>query len=494
MLAPSLTDAPALLLPYLAALDLVVRLLLALRVILRPLPVPETLAWLLLLLLIPVASTFIYLLVGENRLGRRRAARAASIARNIESRIIALWRHRHQDWQDADAAWPSIANLCTSVSGLPPLRGNRLELLSDSADVLRRLIADIDSARRYVHMLYYIWMVGGMADEVADALARAAARGVDCRLLLDDVGSRPFLRSPVARRLRQAGVRIVPSLPVNPFRLLFARLDLRNHRKIAVIDGSVAYTGSQNLTDDSFKIRRKGLGSQVGPWIDATLRIRGPAVHALELVFLQDWLLDADEPAPPLESFLPDIPADPDGSVVHVVPSGPGPHPDAIHQAILQTLYLAREEIIITTPYFVPDEATKTSLRAAALRGVHVTIVVPRNNDSILVSRASKSIYGDLLAAGVHILHHHPGLLHAKTITIDRRLAVIGSANLDTRSFYLNFEVTLWIYDDDFASVVRFLQSRYIASADPVDPHAWARRPLHQRFLDNAAQLVGPLL
>jgi cardiolipin synthase len=483
------------LLPALAATELGVRILLALRVILRPLPVPETLAWLLLLLLIPVGSTVLYLLVGEVRLGRARAARSADIARDIEARTLTLWRHRHQDWEDADPAWPAIANLCTSVSTLPPLRGNRLELLSDSAAVLDRLIADIDAAQRHVHMLYFIWMVGGRGDEVADALARAARRGVDCRLLLDAVGSRPFLRGPVARRLRRAGVHVVASLPVNPLRLLLARIDLRNHRKIAVIDGSIAYTGSQNLTDDTFKVKRKGLGSQVGPWLDATLRIRGPAVHALELVFLQDWILDADETLPPLDTFLPDdVPIDPDGCVVHVVPSGPGRHPDAIHQAVLQTLYLAREEIIITTPYFVPDEATKASLRAAAMRGVQVTVVVPRNNDSILVARASRSHYPELLNAGVRILHHHPGLLHAKTITIDRRLAVIGSANLDTRSFYLNFETTLWIYDDDFASVVRFLQADYMSSSDELDPVQWTRRPLHERFLDNAAQLVGPLL
>lgn len=489
-------DAPATwALTTLAVVDIAVRLLLALRVILRPVPVPETLAWLLLLLVFPIGSTVTYLLVGENRLGRRRASRSALLQRDLESRTLALWRHRHHDWEQTDISWPAIANLCTSVTALPPLRGNQLELLSDSSAVLDRLIADIDAAQRHVHLLYYIWMVGGRADDVAHALLRAAQRGVDCRVLVDAVGSRPFLRSPLAQTLRNAGVHVASSLPVNPLRLLLARIDLRNHRKIAIIDGDTAYTGSQNLTDDTFKVKRKGLGSQVGPWLDATLRIRGPAVHALEMVFLRDWLLDADTPIPPLPSFLPDdVPADPEGCVVHVVPSGPGPNPDAIHQAILQTLYAAREEIILTTPYFVPDEATKAALRAAAMRGVGVTVVVPRNNDSILVSRASKSHYAELLDAGVRILHHHPGLLHAKTITIDRRLAVIGSANLDTRSFYLNFETTLWIYDDDFASVARFLQTGYTAHADDVDPHDWARRSITQRFLDNAAQLIGPLL
>ncbi|MBM4109390.1 MAG: cardiolipin synthase [Phycisphaerae bacterium] len=493
LLAP---ESPAAwLLTALALLDVAIRLILALRVLMRPIPVPETLAWLLLLLILPIGSTAIYLLIGEIRLGSRRAARSASIARDAESRTVALWRHRHQDWEARDSAWPSIANLCTAVSALPPLRGNRLELLSNSAAVLDRLVADIDAATRHVHLLYFIWMVAGRGDDVARALTRAAQRGVDCRVLVDAVGSRPFLRSPLAQSLRAAGVQVVASLPVNPLRLLLARIDLRNHRKIAVIDGAIAYTGSQNLTDDTFKVRRKGLGSQVGPWLDATLRIRGPAVHALELVFLRDWLLDADTPTPPLDSFLPDdLQADPDASVVHVVPSGPGPHPDAIHQAILQTLYSAREEIILTTPYFVPDEATKHALRAAAMRGVAVTLLLPRNNDSILVSRASKSHYAALLNAGVRILHHHPGLLHAKTITIDRRLALLGSANLDTRSFYLNFETTLWIYDDEFASVVRFMQTGYMAHADAVEPHEWAARSAMQRFLDNAAQLVGPLL
>lgn len=472
------------------ALDFLLRLSLILRVIMRRLSASLSMSWILLLFFLPVLGPVIYLLVGENRLGTRRILRFERKTREIEDLAVQRWRRDHLEWTADDEVYARLSRLATSMSGMPPLRGNHLEIMDDAAQVLEGLIADIDAATHHCHLMYYIWMPQGRGIAVGEALLRAAARGVECRVLVDAVGAKKFLRSDLCARMRAGGVRVVAALPVNALRMLFSRIDLRNHRKIAVIDGRVAYCGSQNLTDETFRSRKH---RRTGPWIDTTARVTGPAVQALQTVFLRDWAADSDERFDcPDPYFACDQVAG--ESIVHVIPSGPGPRPDAIHQAILTLLFSAREEIVMVTPYFVPDEATKAALINAAQRGVSVTLVLPEVLDMPLVAAASRSHYDDLLAAGIHILHDAEGLLHAKTATIDKRIAMIGSANLDMRSFWLNFEITLFVYDDDFASVLRFQQTKYIEESEEIDPVAWRRRPAWRRFVDNTAQLFGPLL
>lgn len=474
-------------------LDWALRLALAVHIIMRRRAVTASLAWLAVLVFVPLIGLVLYLLIGETRLGRRRLREFDRLSRLLATETVALWRKEHAATDEFDQAWGHIARFGTAVTSLPPLRGNRLSLLNDSEQMLRSLAEDIDRATRHVHILTYIWMVGGVPQTIVDALIRASRRGVQCRVLVDAVGSKAFLRSGACANLRVAGVGVVASLPVNPLRMIFARIDLRNHRKIAVIDGSIAYTGSQNLTDSTF---RSNALRQTGPWIDATLRIEGPAAQALAIVFLRDWLLDSNEVIEDLGPFLPEFPVREDhpGSIIQIMPSGPGSSPQAIHQALLTTIYAAREELLMTTPYFVPDDATRTALQAAAMRGVAVTLVMPRLSDSPLVAAASRSHYLDLLESGVKIMHYHGGLLHAKTVSVDRHIALIGSANFDARSFWLNFEITAFIFDNDFASMVRFMQTDYLNKSTEVSLSHWRSRPVWNVFVDNTAQLFGPLL
>lgn len=474
------------------AADWIIRIGLAVRIIMRRASVPVSLAWLLIVLFMPFVGFVVYLLVGENRLGRRRVMRFNERTAGIDSEAVALWRRRHLDWQPQEDFYRHAAKMGIAVSGLPPLTGNTLELISETSVMLDRLIADIDAAQHHCHLLYYIWMKGGRGVEVAEAMIRAAKRGVECRVIVDAVGSKPFLRSDAAQRMREAGVQVAAALPVNPLRMLLARIDLRNHRKIAVIDGRIGYAGSQNINDDTFNFDpRRG----IGPWIDATVRLEGPAAHALQVVFLRDWIADSNEVLEPHGRFFPEEALAGEGSsVVHVIPSGPGAPLDAVHQSFLATIYAASEELFITTPYFVPDEATKAALCMAAMRGVEVTIVVPEVLDAPIVAAAARSHYLDLLDAGVRIFHYRGGLLHSKTMTADRRLAIIGSANVDMRSFWLNFEITLFIYDDDFSSLVRFMQRDYLNNAKQISREDWLGRPVWRRFGDNVAQLFSPLL
>jgi len=468
-----------------------IRIGLVIRVIMRRSTVPVSLAWILILLFLPLLGMFLYLLVGENRLGQHGARRAADISAELEAKALAIWKATHDDWAVKAAGFTMLAKLGTTVSGLPPLRGNALELYGDAHSLLDALIKDIDASRSHCHLCYYIWMPRERGVSVAEALIRAAERGVSCRVLVDAVGAMAFLRSDLPERMRAAGVRVVEALPVNPLRMLLARMDLRNHRKLAVIDGQIGYCGSQNVTDETYRYRRRRRKS--GPWLDATLRIRGPAVTALQTVFLADWLQDSEENIEGVEAFLHPCPPAGDQEV-HVIPSGPGSRTDAVHQAFLTLLHSAREELVMTTPYFVPDEATKAALINAALRGVRVTLVVPDRLDAYVVAAAGRAHFDDLLAVGVHVMEHTEGLLHAKTITVDRKVAVVTSANFDVRSFWLNFEATVMVYDERSAREVFALQSKYISESEQIDLASWRRRPLWRQFLENTARLFGPLL
>lgn len=472
--------------------DWALRVGLSARVVMTRRPVAGSVAWLAVIFFAPFVGAFVYLLIGENRLGTRRAARFAEVTKGMDERAVRLWR-RGVDWTTGGRRFDHIARMVTADTHLPALGGNSLEVMASSDRVIHSICEDIDSAERHCHLLTYIWQVGGLADEAARALIRASRRGVACRVLVDAYGGKEFLESDRAMEMRKAGVRVVAALPVGAVRMLFARMDLRNHRKIVEIDGRVAYVGSQNMTDDTFRVARS---PRIGPWIDATVRVEGPGAQSLGLVFLKDWQLDAHEDLE-VNDFLPelDVPGGDAGAPVQVVATGPGgATPGMMHRAILELVYAAREELIMTTPYFVPGDALAAAIESAAARGVEVTVIVPKTLDTVLVKRAMGAHLEPLLEAGVRIYRHGRGLLHSKTITVDRELAMVGSANLDMRSFWLNFEVALFIYDTDTASRLRMLQREYVGESEQVFLDQWRRRGLAARFADNAARLLSPLL
>jgi cardiolipin synthase len=472
-------------------LEWTLRLAVGLRVLMRRCPEPGSLTWLLVLLLVPVLGLVLFLLIGDNQLGRRRARRYERLSRGTRERAVALWRHRCSEWTAEDEPYRRISTLGTNLSGSPPLTGNALELLDDAAEFMERLIVEIDRAKEHCHLGYYIWMPQGRGVAVAEAVVRAARRGVACRVLVDAVGGRAFWRSGLPAMLASGGVDVVDALPANPLRVALARLDLRNHRKIAVLDGRTGYCGSHNLTDETYRLR--GRARKFGRWLDSTVRIEGPAVQALQTTFLCDWLLDRDERLPPLETFFPECEAR-GPSVAHVISSGPLPGPNAIRQTMLGMLFTARLELVMSTPYFVPDDATKAALVNAALRGVAVTVILPDGLDEPIVDAASRAHYTDLLEAGVRIFNHKGGLLHSKTATIDGRVAIAGSANFDMRSFALNFETSVFVYDEDFAARMRVMQAKYIADSREVTLERWRQRRWTRRLTDHSAQLLAPLL
>jgi cardiolipin synthase len=461
---------------------------LGLRVVWRRRPVGVTIAWLGVIVLAPFFGAACYFLFGESRLGNKTERRMKELLPEYRE-WLATPREAKADWACLPPEPKEIHELGVRTVGIPALCGNRLVLHGDSIEAFRSIVADIDAARESVHMEFYIWEPGGAADEVAAALLRAARRGVSCRVLLDSIGSADFLRSHVAREFREGSVRLVEALPVSLARSFVVRADHRTHRKIIVIDCVIGYTGSLNIVDP----REFKLSAGVGHWIDAMVRVEGPAVEGLAIAFLGDWELATDEGLEEMGRTVR-IPGRVGGANVQVVPSGPGFAQEAIHKLILTTIYAARKELVLTTPYFVPSDALLIALVSAAERGVDVTIVLPARNDSWLVHYASHATFEDLLAAGVKLFAFEKGLLHTKSITMDGHTSVFGSVNLDMRSFYLNFEISLFVYDREFSANLRALQHGYLEGARRIDAAEWSRRPLKIRLVENVVRLLGPLL
>ncbi len=460
------------------------------RVILTRHPPGSSAAWLLLVAVFPVVGLAAYLLIGERPIGKRRAEFARQFFARLPPAVATLASGDREDARSLAAPWDGLARLATQATGMPLLAGSSFRLQSGAEPILRSIIADIEAARSSVEMEFYIWNAGGTADEVADALGRAASRGVTVRVLLDALGSKEFLKSDWPERMRARGIELQVALAVKPWKIPFRRIDLRLHRKIVVIDRRVGYTGSLNLVDPRFFKRDAG----VGEWVDAMVRAEGPIVGALRTVFHFDWGMQT--------GHLPDTAAAgdepweaPQGSqVAQVVMSGPGVDEAANLRVITQAINSARRRIVLTTPYFVADGALALALQNAAMRGCEVTLVVPARNDSWLVEHASRWFFEDLASAGVRIRRYTGGLLHTKSITIDGEVALFGTANLDMRSLSLNFELMLAIYDAGFARELLELQLGYERETVPVELQQWRQRPVLARLQEGLAYMAAPLL
>jgi cardiolipin synthase len=359
--------------------DLTIRLSFSVRVIMRKRSPSVSFAWLSVILLIPFGGAILYLLFGENRVGDRRANRLIKNRPFIREWSEALQNTPEIDWSRINPECVPIDRQIRTTTGIPTMPDNRLELLDCAELFFERLCDDVRAARSSCFLEFYILSQGGLVDRLLEALIEAANRGVTCRVLLDAIGAKEFLQSPAAARLRTAGVQLLAALPAGLIRALFVRIDLRNHRKIAVIDGEIAYTGSQNLVDPRYFKQEEG----VGEWVDAMVRVTGPVVELFTATFMNDWLLETDCRLAEYSGRTDIHPVAPAGeALVQLAPSGPGYGEDTIHNLLLTTLYAARRELILTTPYFVPDNAILAALKSAAQRGVEVTVIVPEKNDS----------------------------------------------------------------------------------------------------------------
>ncbi len=493
------------------ALHVAIQLLLIIRVLLKPHRDPTArLTWVVMVVALPIGGIIAYLLLGETNIGRKRAERMRWVLEQMPNVTAA-------PGMDAPSLKPSIPErhvhlfqVGLSISGFEPIGGNRASIPPDSNAVIETLVADIDAAQDHVHLLFYIWLTDNNGLKVAQALMRAAKRGVTCRAMADDLGSRGMIHSEHWKAMQAAGVKLARALPIgNPIlRVLGGRIDLRNHRKIVVIDDWITYCGSQNCADPEFRVKAK-----YAPWVDMMIRFEGPIARQNQHLFAGDWMAHVEDdidallrrPIPnpsargtnasdSISASRSSASAGRASIGAQVVGTGPTVRYSAMPELFEALIYSARKTLVITTPYYVPDESMQAALCASARRGVETLIVFPQRNDSRIVAAASRSYYADLLASGVHIYEYVGGLLHTKSLTLDGEISLIGSANMDRRSFDLNYENNILLYDSDLTQKIRQRQQRYLDSALLVDPEQVANWPRHRQLINNSVAILGPVL
>ena len=436
-------------------------------------------SWLLLVGFLPLVGLPLYLLLGHPWLSRervRRQAEASEAIREGQAPQAALrWT---PPGTDADS---EIVPLVERLGGFMPVRGNAVELLDDYHGSLQALIGAIDAAEQRAHLLYYLMHDDAVGDAVVQALVRAAGRGVHCRLLLDAIGAKRGLRA-YARTLRAAGVQVHDMLPGGLRWRRSGRMDLRNHRKLAVIDDDVAFVGSQNLASAGFVPGH--------PNRELVAEVRGPGVAHVEAMFAVDWYLETGE----MLEVSPARPLQDEDMALQLLPSGPAfPFPNA-RDTVETLIHLAQRRLVITTPYFVPDDSTLNALRIAALSGVQVQLILSASNNKPLANLAQEACYEELLACGVEISLYRPHFLHAKHMSVDEEIALIGSLNLDIRSFALNAEIGLICYDQRVVARTREIEAEYLADARHLSLEQWQARPRFKRSLEGIARLADSFL
>jgi cardiolipin synthase len=450
-------------------------------------------AWLMLSFALPWLGLLIFLLIGSPKLSPRRRA----LQRDINGYIEAFIGAARNDPGLAPLIDPVIperfvphVRLGTAVGAMPAFGGNQVELITGYDTALACIARDIDAAREFVHVQFYILIADQATDGVFQAMERAADRGLTVRVLYDPIGSRRYRAyRATLRRLRDAGIDARPMLPV--IRLDDRnRPDLRNHRKIVVVDGEVAYTGSLNLIDRSYH-RRDDI-----VYDELMARVRGPAADGLDAVFRTDWFSETGARLTATQSPMHAVILTEEGSTLcQVVPSGSAFENENNLKIFVSLIHASRRRLVIVNPYFVPEEALLQAVVSAALRGVDVTLLNSEAQDQFFVAHAQRSYYEQLLRAGVKIqLYKAPTLLHSKTISVDDEIAVIGSSNLDMRSFELNLEVTLICYDRGVTAALWRAEEEYLARSRPVDLAEWIQRPPHTRLFENISRLMSALL
>jgi len=455
----------------------------------------EATAWLMLIFLAPIPGAILFWIWGSPKLSRPRQDRQ----RAMNERFKHLAEDAGQVPElrtivdpPVPARYEPLVSLNAHLSGMPVLAGNHVELLTDYVGMVNRIVMDIDSAQSYVHLEYFMFANDTIGAPVIEALRRAQARGVKCRVLIDHLGNVGY-HGPVFERLRAAGIPVYLMLPSKPFDNQWNRFDLRNHRKIVVIDGIIGYTGSHNLVEDTYHKRgniRKGLH-----YIELVARVRGPVVQELNAAFITDWYSETDELLNARTAPETRLTMETRGDVLcQVLPSGPGFEHNNNLMLFVALFHAARRRITIANPYVVPDETLLLALTSAAQRGVEVTLIVSEIGDQFLVYHAQGSYYEELLKAGVRIFRYRsPVLLHSKFLTIDDDIAVIGSSNMDIRSFELNLEVTLVCYNTEVVAGLQEIATDYVRHARSLQLEEWQARPVLLKLFDNLARLTSAL-
>ncbi|EIC08065.1 phospholipase D/Transphosphatidylase [Microbacterium laevaniformans OR221] len=468
--------------------DVTVRIL-AIIIVPRNRRPTAAMAWLLAIYFIPIIGVLLFLLIGNPRLPRKRRKKQQQINDYIRTTSHGLDLGTLRP--DPPLWFAQLVRLNRNLGAMPLSGENAARLISGYQESIDEMAAAIRQATTYVHVEFYILQCDETTAGFFDALEDAVKRGVVVRVLLDHWANRgkPFY-AETCRRLDAMGASWKLMLPVQPLRGKYQRPDLRNHRKLLVVDGHIGFMGSQNVTDSTYNLRKnikRGLH-----WVDMMARVEGPVVASVNAVFLSDWYSETDEIVEGIELFQ--VHTGSGDLDCQVIPSGPGFEFQNNLKLFMTLLFAAREKIIIVSPYFVPDEGLLLAIQTACQRGVHVELFVSEEGDQAMVYHAQRSYYEELLRGGVKIwMYKKPFILHSKSMSIDDEVAVIGSSNMDMRSFGLNLEISLLVRGEDFVSQLRAVEDEYRALSRELTLDEWQQQPLRSTVLDNLARLTSAL-
>jgi cardiolipin synthase len=449
-----------------------------------------TWAWLMLLLLLPFLGFIIYIFLGQN-LSRQKVYK-------LKPRSEAMLRHKALS-QMADInrgtfvyeestvrEFESLIVMNMYCGSSPLSQNNRIDLFTDGKEKFASLLRAISEAEDHIHLLYYKIANDETTRTLVNALTMKAVQGVQVRLMYDDIGS-SGVKQEQFDQLIAAGGEVQAFFPSRIPYLNF-RMNYRNHRKIAIIDGRIGYIGGFNIGDEYLGLNRK-----IGYWRDTHLRITGDAVQRLQVQFFLDWSVSAGGFIQVHPNYFPPSTHEL-GAAVQIVSSGPNSEEQQIKYALIKLIYEARAYIYIQTPYFIPDESVMTALKIAAMSGIDVRIMIPEKGDNWLVHRASYAYIGELFRSGAKIYLYEKGFLHAKTIVIDGKAASVGTANMDRRSFELNFEINAFIYDPSFVNRLVDIYEQDIVNSKLLNHEKYGQRSFVNRMGESMARLLSPIL
>ena len=463
----------------LAAIDISFRLT-ALVIVPRNRRPQTSMAWLLAIFFIPFFAFLVFLAFGSHRLSPKRLAKQETIRAFLEARTSL------SSAAEAPADVAPLVAMNMHLGHMALTAGNSAKFFTNYKDSLQAMTKAIDSATTSVHVEFYIMALDDSTKEFFAALSRAKKRGVQVRVLFDQVATKRIPGSRLLKRTREdMGIQYRAMLPIQPWRGVYQRPDIRNHRKILVIDSMTAFTGSQNIIDSAYHRR----GSKGLNWLDLMVRLNGPIVADLEALFVTDWFHETN--------VLLDLPRTDQklgtgNSVMQLVPSGPAVEGESNLRMFNSLMYEAKEQIIIVSPYLVPDDSMRYAITSAALRGVEVNVFVSEVGDQPTVFYAQRSYYEELLKAGVRIwLYPAPAVLHSKFIVVDNRVAVMGTSNLDMRSFSLNLELSILLLTGQEIQTLTTIASDYQERSRKLTLNEWNRRSQASRFIEGLARVTA---
>lgn len=439
--------------------------------------------------ILPVVGFLVYYATGTNRRKQKIYGAKRILDEKQHKESIKIFQNSQKIIADFEKKFPKFSGLIRLFSHeMISSNNNRVELLINGDEKFEKLKKDLREAKNHIHLEYYIFEPSQIGDEIIEILIQKSSKRVRVRFLYDALGSR-YLSEKKIEQMQNAGVEISPFFELKPWNFL-NRINYRNHRKIVVIDGKIGYVGGINVSDlyvNSIPTHRYGR--------DTHLKIEGKSVWDLQRIFLYDWNFSSEQNLGFDDELFPDDSAKKYGNaLVDITASGPDSSYPNILYALLTGITLSQKEILITTPYFVPNISFLDSLKIAALSGKKIKLLVPKTYDSKIIELTTQSFFGTLLDAGVEIFQYQKGFIHAKTIVYDREVSVIGTANLDNRSFDINFEVNATVYDTDFSQKLAQEFEKDLQDSEKIDPKTWKNRPFHRKLLGKILNLFAPLM